>query len=76
MDAARVLCALERSPSHHDTHPSHNRLTGAGFAHGHTLRDDTLPVMLGHAIGLVQSAINEFDVARETAIDALEGGAA
>ena len=29
VDAVSVLCALERAPEHHDTHPSHNITTGA-----------------------------------------------
>lgn len=76
IDAVRVLCALERSPEHHDTHPDHNIKTGGGFAHGLRLYNDTLPTMLSHAHGLVDMSLNDFDVMRETALNAMNGGAA
>jgi hypothetical protein len=75
VDAARVLCALERSPEHHDTNTGHNIKTGGGFAHGCTLSDGTLPAILSHARGLIEISLNDFDVIREMAIDALNGGA-
>ena len=75
IDAARVLCALERSPEHHDTHPSHNIKTGGGFAHGIRAKDHTLPAILCHAHHMIEVAMNDVDVMRENAIDALKGGA-
>lgn len=74
LDAAEVLSALERAPEHHDTHPGHNIKTGGGYAHGHSLRDSSLPTILSHARYLVESALNEADVMRETAIEAMKGG--
>ena len=76
LNAASVLCALERSPVHQDTHPSHNIRTGGGYAHGHRLYADTLPTLLEHAHTLVSMAFNDIDVMRERAINALKGGAA
>lgn len=68
IDAAAVLSALERSPAHHDTHPSHNIITGAGHAHGLRVAGDTLPKMLEQARTLVDVSMNDFDVMREKAI--------
>lgn len=76
IDAARVLCALERAPEHHDTHPSHDIKTGGGFAHGLKLHNGTLPTLLAHAHYLVAMADNDYDVALEKACDALNGGVA
>lgn len=76
IDAVCVLSALERTPEHHDTHPSHNIKTGGGFAHGRKLHDDTLPILLEHAHFLVSSADNDYDVMREMALRALKGGVA
>jgi hypothetical protein len=73
LDAARVLCALERAPEHHDTHPDHNIKTGGGFAHGLRLAAETLPAMLDHANDLVVSLLNDVDAMRECAIDAMNG---
>ena len=75
LDAASVLCALERSPVHHDTHPSHNIRTGGGYAHGRRVFKETLPTLLEHAHTLVSLAFNDFDMLREKAVDALKGGA-
>lgn len=75
LDAAAVLCALERAPVHQDTHPSHDIRTGGGYAHGLRLKADTLPTLLEHAMFLVQMSENDFDVGRGRAVDALrEGG--
>ena len=74
IDAAKVLCALERAPEHHDNHPSHNIKTGAGFAHGLKLSNGTLPILLAHAYCLVEMANNDYDVMREKAVAALKGG--
>lgn len=74
LDAIAVLCALERAPEHHDTHPSHNITTGAGNAHGLRLRNDTLPTLAKHALDLVQIAGDDFDCVRESVIDFLKGG--
>ena len=75
LDAASVLCALERSPVHHDTHPSHNIRTGGGYAHGYRVFKETLPTLLVHAHTLVSLAFNDIDTMRERAIDSLKGGA-
>ena len=72
IDAARVLTALERTPAHTE----HNVLTGEGFARGNTARDETVPAILFHAMSLLEIAINDVDVMRENAIDALKGSAA
>lgn len=74
LDAAEVLSALERAPEHHDTHPSHNIKTGGGYAHGRRLLDGTLPTVLSHVRYLVESALNDADVMREVAIEAMKGG--
>lgn len=71
VDAARVLTALERAPAHHDTHPSHNILTGGGYAHGIRVANDTLPALLHHARTLVQITHNDCGCMQEEAIDAL-----
>jgi len=65
IDAAAVLCALDRAPAHHDTHPSHNIITGAGYASGRRVASDTLPKILKHARTLVDMSMNDFDVMRE-----------
>ncbi|WP_154717147.1 hypothetical protein [Sterolibacterium denitrificans] len=70
-DAARVLCALERSPAHHDTHPSHNKVTGNGYAHGLRVSNDCLPILLEHVRSLVDSSLNKADGMREEAAGAL-----
>lgn len=70
-DAAAVLSALERAPSHHDTHPSHNILTGGGYAHGLRARNETLPTLLKQAANLIDMAHNDADCMREDAIKAL-----
>ena len=75
LDAASVLCALERSPVHQDTHSSHNIRTGGGYAHGHRIFADTLPTLLEHAHTLVTMAFNDIDLMREDAVSALKGGA-
>lgn len=77
--AARVLCVLERAPAHHDTHPSHNIITGNGYAHGLRVSHECLPRLLEHACYLIESSLNEVDCMRERATDALrqiaaEGG--
>jgi len=77
--AARVLCALERAPAHHDTHPSHHIITGKGYAHGLRVSHDCLPRLLEHACYLIESSLNAADCMRERAADALrqiaaEGG--
>lgn len=64
IDAAAVLCALERAPVHQDTHPSHDIRTGGGYAHGLRLKTDTLPTLLEHALFLVEMSANDFDVGR------------
>ncbi len=69
--AARVLCALERAPAHHDTHPSHNIITGNGYAHGLRVSNESMPRMLEHVCYLIESALNEADCMRERAADAL-----
>lgn len=69
--AARVLCALERAPAHHDTHPSHNIITGNGYAHGLRVPNGCLPRLLEHACYLIESSLNEADCMRERASDAL-----
>lgn len=69
--AARVLCALERAPAHHDTHPSHNIITGNGYAHGLRVASGCLPRLLEHACYLIESSLNEADCMRERASDAL-----
>lgn len=71
VDAVSVLCALERAPEHHDTHPSHNIVTGGGKAHGLGVRNDTMPTLLQHAKNLIELANNDADVMREQAVDAL-----
>ena len=76
IDAATVICVLERAPAHQDTHPSHNIITGAGHAHGLRVKIDTLPKMLAHAQSLVEMSMNDFDVMRETAITELRNGGA
>ena len=73
-DAAAVLVALERAPSHHDTHPSHNLLTGGGYAHGLKVNDETLPTLLKHAATLIDMAHNDADCMREDAIEAINIG--
>lgn len=70
-NAVEVLTALERAPGHHDTHPSHNILTGAGYAHGRKVFDDTLPSLLRHAKNLIDMAHCEADLMREETIDFL-----
>ena len=75
LDAASVLCALERSPVHHDTHLSHNIRTGGGYAHGHRVFKETLPTLLEHAHTFVSMAFDDVGRLRERAIDALKGGA-
>ena len=75
LNAAEILCALERSPEHHDTHPSHNIKTGGGYAHGRRLWNDTLPNLIKHANGLVNMAIDEYGVVHEKLFEALKGGA-
>lgn len=70
-DAAAVLTALERAPSHHDTHPSHNILTGGGYAHGLKVRDETLPILLKQAASLIDMSHNDADCMREEAIEAM-----
>lgn len=72
LDAARVLTALERAPAHHDTHPSHEILTGGGYAHGYRVKSETLPDLMGHARTLVQLTRNDAACAREEVIDALQ----
>ena len=74
LDAASVLCALERSPVHQDSHPSRNIRTGGGYAHGRKVFSDTLPDLLAHASTLVLMAFNDIGVMRERAIEALKGG--
>lgn len=69
--AARVLCALERAPAHHDTHPSHNIITGNGYAHGLRVSNDCLPGLLEHVCHLIESSLNEAGCMRERASDAL-----
>lgn len=71
VDAVLVLCALERAPEHHDTHPSHNITTGGGKAHGLGVRNDTMPTLLRHAKSLIELATNDADVMREQAVEAL-----
>lgn len=70
-DAAAVLIALERAPSHHDTHPSHNILTGGGYAHGLKVGNETLPILLKQAANLIDMAHNDAGCMREEAIEAL-----
>ncbi|MFT3960505.1 hypothetical protein [Propionivibrio sp.] len=76
LNAAEILCALERSPEHQDTHPSHDIKTGGGYAHGRRLWNDTLPDLLKHAHGLANMAIDEYGVVNEKLVEALKGGAA
>lgn len=76
LDAARVLCALERAPEHQDSHPGHNIKTGGGFAHGARLYADTLPTLLSHAFDLVHRSRDDYGIAVEQALAALKGGAA
>lgn len=71
VDAVSVLCALERAPEHHDTHPSHNITTGGGKAHGLGVRNETMPTLLQHAKSLIELANNDADVMREQAVDVL-----
>lgn len=76
LDAVAVLCALERSPEHHDAHPSHDLKTGGGYAHGTRLHDDTLPRLLNHARGLVQMANDDYKGINEEVVSVLaeQGG--
>ena len=71
-DAAAVLCALERAPVHHDTHPGHNIVTGGGVAHGERTAHDTLPILLRHARTLIEMSLDEAGCFCEE----VEGGAA
>jgi hypothetical protein len=71
IDAAMVLCALERSPVHQDSHPSFDIRTGGGYARGLRLKKDTLPRLLEQATYLIESSINDADVMRERATNAL-----
>lgn len=68
VDAVTVLCALERAPEHHDTHPSRNITTGAGRAHGLRVANATLPTLLRHARDMIEASCNDADVMHETAI--------
>ena len=72
LDVAAVLTALERAPVHQDTHPSHDIRTGGGYAHGRRLAHGSLPKLLAHACGVLQLAMNDVDVLREMAVDALK----
>jgi len=74
IDAASVLCALERAPEHQDAHSSFDIKTGGGFSAGRRVRDGTLPKMLEHASRLVHESVFDCDAMREKAIDALNGG--
>lgn len=66
-DALEVLTALERSPEHQDSHPSHNIVTGAGYAHGRSVLSDTMPDLLSHVHYLAGDVANELDVFFEKA---------
>ena len=70
-DAAAILTALEKAPSHHDTHPSHNILTGGGFAHGLRVSIETFPNLLKHAGSLIDLAHNDADCMKEAAIESI-----
>ena len=72
IDAATILASLEHAPAHHDMHPDHNIITGAGHAHGLRVKSDTMPKMLAHARHLVELSMNDFDVMREVAITELQ----
>ena len=73
LDAAAVLCSLERSKVYQDSHPSFNIRTGGGYAHGRRVFDSTLPTLLEHAHSLVSMALNDVDGMREDAIESLKG---
>lgn len=73
LDAVAVLCSLERSMVHQDSHPSFNIRIGGGYAHGSRVFDSTLPTLLEHAHCLVSMALNDVDVMREQAIESLKG---
>lgn len=47
-DALEVLTALERTPVHQDTHPSHNIRTGGGYAGGRRVAAGTMPRLLAY----------------------------
>lgn len=76
LNAAEILCALERTPEHYDTHPSHDIKTGGGYAHGRQLWNDTLPNLLSYANGLAIMAHDEYGAANEKLVEALKGGEA
>ncbi len=61
-DALEVLVALERAPEHHDAHPSHGIVTGAGCAHGRRVFNDTMPDLLSHIHYLAGDIDNELGV--------------
>ena len=70
-DAATVLIELEKSLSHHGTQPSHNILTGGGYARELKTKDETLPTLLKHATTLIGLSRNEADRMREATDEAI-----
>lgn len=50
IDCARVLIALERAPRQ----PDAEMATGHGYAWGNCTNDDSIPLSLYHAMGLVR----------------------
>ena len=75
IDAAGVLCELERAPVHQDAHPSANITTGGGYAHGRRSFDSTLPKLLEQAHSLVTSSVEEFGCIYADAENAAAGAA-
>lgn len=60
-DALEVLTALERTPEHQDTHPSHNIRTGGGYAGGRRISSGTMPRLLAHIGYLVTDTRGQLD---------------
>ncbi len=65
-----MLSALERAPQGKSSEST--LATGGGFASGIQVRDVSLPDMLKHALCLIDSALNEADVMREIAVNAIK----
>lgn len=63
LDAAKVLTALHSARA--DAKEG-SGATGEGYANGFTLRDDTLPIVLDHAIDLLGNVGTEADVINDT----------
>ena len=65
LDAAKVLTALRSARA--DAQEGCGA-TGEGWANGFTLRDDTLPTMLAHAVGLLDTVSVKVDLISEAAL--------